>query len=330
MSIFVKTVADIQLGVKVEADTYLPAVESYLSDAETNYIKPYLGEELFTAMSANDYDAAKLAKVAKWLKIATSCFAFYHIIQEGSLKINEHGAKQTTSEKAAPPPKWRDDNQKAELIKRGDNALDQLLEVLMDNPTDFPEFESSKWYKLKTTLLISSARVFNDFVPIGNSTRVFLRLLPDLQKANRLLDSYICPELPARLKDHLATPETDAPAIEAIEELMPYVQAVIAYETIIRAIPRFNYFITPEGIMVYSISDSTLQKMAASYSDRKEQKAEYTKRLEEAIADLKAYLGNNLDSFPEYANSTCSGVKSITKNPAYAYPNKGEQKFFAP
>ncbi len=330
MSIFVKTVADIQLGVKVEADTYFAAVDPYLVDAEVNYIKPYLGTELFEAMSANDYDADKLAKVSKWLKIAASCFAFYHIIQEGSLKINEHGAKQSTSDKSAPAPKWRDDNQKSELIKRGDNALDQLLEVLMDEDTDFPEFQSSKWYKLKTTLLISSAKEFNDFVPIGSSTRVFLRLLPDLQKANRLLDSYICSDLPARLKDHLADPETDETALEAIEELMPYVQAVIAYETIIRAIPRFNYFITPEGIMIYSISDSTLQKTAAGYSDRKEQKAEYVKRLEEAISELKSYLSKNLTAFPEYANSPCSGVKSITKNPAYAFPNVHGQKFFAP
>lgn len=331
MSLFVKNIADIQMGVKVEGDTYFEAVDPYLEDAEIQYIKPYLGAELFEAMSDAGYDPAKLAKVSKWLKIAASCFAFYHIIQEGSLKINEHGAKQSTSEKSAPPPKWRDDNQKAELIKRGDNALDNLLEVLMENPTDFAEFASSKWYKLKTTLMISSAKDFHEFVPIGQSTRVFLRLLPDINKANNLLDSYICADLPARIKDYLADPSgEDAPGTEAIENLMPYLQSVIAYETVIRAIPRFNFFFTPDGIMLYSISDSTFQKMASTSADRKEHRLHYTKMLDEAVASLKGYLAKNLDDFPEYANSTCSGVKSSSRNPSYAFNNLPGQKYFAP
>lgn len=329
MSTFVKTIADIQLGVKVEGDTRFEAVDPYLISAEENYLKDYLGAELFAAMGDPGYNPDKLAKVSNPIKIAVSCFAFYHLINEGSLKLNEHGAKESSNDLVAAPAKWRDDNQKAELVRRGDIAIDNLLDILMSNPDDYPEWASSRWYKMRTTLLISTAKVFDEYVPIGKSTRVFLRLLPDLRKSNSMLSSYICSELPARLMDHLADPETDEPAVEAIDALMPYVQEVIAYDTIIRAIPRFNFFNTPIGIIFYTIDDSTMTKTAISSTDKKELKASYQAKLDESIATLRAYLGQNLSDFPEYANSSCAG-KVITSTPAYAFENKCGQKFFAP
>jgi hypothetical protein len=329
MSQFVKTIADVQLGVKVEADTNLAALEPFLQQAESEYIRSYLGEELMDAMAGVNYNSGKIAKVSKPLKIAVSCFAFYHLLQEGGLKINEHGAKQTISDRATPPPKWRDDNQKAELIRKGDRALDEVLDILLKNIEDFEEWKSSRWYALRTTLLIPNAVTFDQFVPIQKSTRVFLRLLPDLSKANRLLDSYICWQLPARLKDHLAEPETAEAAVEAITELMPYIQEVIAYETIVRAIPRFNFFNTPDGIIFYSINDSTVMKNVITHSEKKELVQVYKTKLEEAIASLKSYLGQHLTDFPEYANSTCSGQK-VSFSPNYAFKNEPGQKYFAP
>src|SRR5690606_30226369 len=126
--------------------------------------------------------------------------AFYHIINEGSLKINEHGAIQPTGDMQMAPSKWRDDNQKAELIRRGDKALDDLLDILLDKIVDYPEWESSRHYIIRTSLVISKASDFNEFVPIGSSTRVFLRLLPDLKKADRILKSYVCNDLYTRIK----------------------------------------------------------------------------------------------------------------------------------
>src|SRR5690554_927205 len=133
MSRFVNNIEDIQLGVKVEADTYFDAVDPYLESAENDYIKPYLGDELFDALSDIGVSPDRLAPIAKALKIAISSFAFYHIINEGSLKINEHGAAQAMGDMQTAPSKWRDDNQKTELIKRGDKALDDVLDILLDN-----------------------------------------------------------------------------------------------------------------------------------------------------------------------------------------------------
>lgn len=326
MSQFVKNIEDIKLGVKVENDTYFDAVDPYLIAAERDYLLPYLGEELNAAIQAEGYDTTKFSLIANQIKIAVSCFAFYHIIQEGSLRINEHGAAQAIGDMTSQPTKWRDDNQKSELIKRGDKALDALLDILMDNITQFIEWKSSKWYALRTSLIISKASDFNEFVPICSSTRVFLRLLPDLKKAQRLLNGLICDDLTKRITDNIETPEASQ---DWMESLYPYLAAVLSYETITRAIMRFNFFITPDGILFYSISDSTFSKMSASHADKKDLHQQYIKNLDEARAELLAFLRANPDDYPEYASSPCSGQKSSSK-PFYAFDNKRDNKFFSP
>lgn len=326
MSRFVKNIEDIQLGVKVEADTYFDAVDPYLESAENDYIKPYLGDELFEKLANTEVTPSLLTPIAKPLKIAISCFAFYHIINEGSLKINEHGAAQAMGDMQTAPSKWRDDNQKAELIRKGDKALDDLLDILTDHVDDYPEWKTSRHYTLRTSLIIGKASVFNDFVPIASSTRVFLRLLPDLKRADRLLKSYVCTDLYNRIKESLGKKEDDP---DPMEGLMPYLQAIVAYETIIRAIPRFNFFITPEGLLFHTINDGTSQKMSLSSMDKKEMKARYKENLEESISELGAYLREHVENFPEYANSTCFGQKVSTR-PSYAFVNKTTNKFFSP
>src|SRR5690606_4912125 len=226
--------------------------------------RPYLGDELFEALSDTGASPDRLALIDKPLKIAISSFAFYHIINEGSLKINEHGAAQAIGDMQTAPSKWRDDNQKAELIRKGDKALDDLLDILMEQVNDYPEGKSSRHYTLRTSLIIGKASIFNDYVPIASSTRVFLRLLPDLRKADRILKSYVCTDLYNRIKESLIKEEEET---ETMEDLMPYLQAIVAYETIIRAIPRFNFFITPEGLLFHTINDGTSQKMSLSSTD---------------------------------------------------------------
>lgn len=326
MSRFVKNIEDIQLGVKIESDTYFDAVDPFLESSENDYIKPYLGDELFDALSDPGVSPDRLIPIGKPLKIAISSFAFYHIINEGSLKINEHGAAQAVGDMQTAPAKWRDDNQKAELIRKGDKALDDLLDILMDNVDSYPEWKSSRHFAFRTSLILGKASDFNDFVPIASSTRVFLRLLPDLKKADRILKSYVCSDLYNRVKESITDSEADS---EAMDGLMPYLQAIVAYETIIRAIPRFNFFITPEGLLFHTINDGTSQKIAISSADKKEMKARYKENLEESISELVAYLKDNLDDFPEYANSPCFGHKISTK-PYYAFANKVDNKFFSP
>jgi hypothetical protein len=325
MSIFVKNIADVLLGVKVEADTYFPAIDPYLIAAEKDYLRPYLGDELFNALADPDVVSARLLPFAELFKISVSCFAFYHIINEGSLRINEHGAAQGMGDMTTTPAKWRDDNQKAELIKRGDKALDMILDTLMEELADYPEWESSKFYLIRTSLLIGQAKVFNDFVPICDSTRVFLRLLPDLKKADRLLQSIICKPLYDRVKAHLLTEEE----VSDIPTLLPYLQAVVAYECIVRAIPRFNFFLTPDGIVFYSVNDGSFQKMAISSTDKKELSHRYQENLEESKSELIAFIKQNIEDYPEYANSPCAGQQMSSK-PYYAFENKKENKFFAP
>ena len=326
MSAFVKTIEDIKLGVKVENDTYFEAVEPYLVSAENEYLKPYLGDALFAAIQESNYDAAKKEKIINSIKIAVSCFAFYHIIQEGTLRLNEHGAFQATGAHQTSPSKWRDDNAKSELIKRGDRALDQLLDILMENIDDYQEWKDSKWYAIRTSLIISNAKDFDEYVPISRSTRVFLRLLPDIKKAMRLMPSLICDAMTKRITDHLKEREGTP---EALDSLLPYLQAVVAYEAIVRAIPRFNFFMTPDGILFYSISDGTFQKMAASHSEKKDMLHRYKENLAEAKSELLAFLRNNLEDYPEFGNSPCSGQK-MTTNPYYAYSNSKTNKHFAP
>jgi hypothetical protein len=325
MSIFVKNIAEIQKGVKVEGDTYFPAVDPYLIAAENDYLLPYLGKELFELLS-DPAESAKLAPILDRIQTAVSCFSFYHIINEGSLKINEHGAAQSTGDMTTTPAKWRDDNQKSELIKRGDKALDSILDFLMQEVDDYPAWKSSKFYLLRSSLVIGRAADFNDFVPICESTRVFLRLIPDIRKADRMLEKYLCGPLYARVKAHL-TEEDDSP--EAIEALMPYLREVVAYEAITRAIPRFNFFLTAEGIIFYSINDSTFQKSAVSVSEKKDMLHRYRTNLDESRSELAAFLRDNISEYPEYASSPCSGQKISTK-PFYAFENKSTNKFFSP
>jgi hypothetical protein len=69
--------------------------------------------------------------------------------------------------------------------------------------------------------------------------------------------------------------------------------------------------------------------MAISSTDKKELSHRYQENLEESKSELIAFIKQNIEDYPEYANSPCAGQQMSSK-PYYAFENKKENKFFAP
>jgi hypothetical protein len=213
-------------------------IGGYIADAEKIVAKT-ISQQFFDELSAYVPPALPalpdplITKAISLLNESSAYLAFYlgfdimnaHFSDQGIHRIeNEQSGKRSLFQ--------RQEIELKNTFKRtGFNKLDEALEFLEKNKTNFPTWTASEEYTLSRENFINSAKDFNKIFNINSSRLVFLKLRPAQTLAEDLdIEPLIGMEFFAELKAQIAADSVSAANLT----FLPYLQKAVVHSSIYR------------------------------------------------------------------------------------------------
>lgn len=304
-------------GLPLDESTEFSVIEPHIKEAQINYIKPVLGKAFYDEIIAGLGETTPLAiwtELEPFIQIPLAFNAYYRFYKIPGGQLSHRGFMRDSVSHAEHAPKWEIDQLKDTLICKADYALDNLIKYLTDNADTYPTWKASEYYARNANLVIPTATIFNTYVNIGCSGRVFQKLIFERNKAERSVMRTICKPLFTRLQTELQDPENLSPEIA---DLVEYLRPMVAYEAMASGIIMLHFHYTDQGIYLYSYNDGTLSKSAISAQEARNLATEWRNKYEQARTEVIEYLNDNIVDYPEYKNSPCYSDKPRTLVPRY-------------
>jgi hypothetical protein len=155
-------------------------------------------------------------------------FAFLQSLDILNVVITNNGIAVVSSSSLVPASESRVKALRQNIEKNAWDNIEALLEFLEKNIDDYPSWVSSDAYAYQYQYLISSATLFNEFVPIKRSRVQFLKMRSamadvELLKLAPLVSTEMIEELKSQVKSNSIS--------EANSKLLPLLQKSLAYFT---------------------------------------------------------------------------------------------------
>lgn len=173
MSRIITSTAELRAFVKVNATMPFESLVPYINDAESIYLFPYVGQDVLTAAERNATLKEKVCRCLGPLSMALATDELGIMFGDGGITVqNEQG-------KRSPAKDAKIQAAKENLMLRGMQALDRLMDWLRQNGDSFTEFVSID-QAAGNGCFIRNADDYqnNGFVNIEHSTVAYRQLLP--------------------------------------------------------------------------------------------------------------------------------------------------------
>lgn len=313
MTLLLKNIDQMQAaGLPLDESTEFEVLEPHIKESQRDYLNPVLGKDFYDDILTN---LALASPDARWtdlepfLQVPLAFNAYYRFYKIPGGQLSHRGFMRDAVTHSEHAPKWEIDQLKDTLICKADYGLDNLIKYLTENAETYPEWKDSDYFAKNANLVIPTASIFNTYINIGCSGRVFQKLLFERQRAERSVKRVICEPLFKRLREELEDPENISPEIV---DLIDYLRPMVAYETMASGILMLHFHYTDQGIYLYSYSDGTLSKTAISPTEARNLANDWRNKYEEARIEVIEFLNNNLADYPEYRDSPCYSAKPRT------------------
>lgn len=186
----------LKINSTLKEETFSP----FIPDAEEKYIKPFLGDELFSLLETwadeqSDDDAEMVALYPKVIP-ALARFSMLLAAPHMDLNIGESGFGVVSTGGIAPASRERVKEFTKSLEELAWGNIENLLRFLEENQEDYPDWVDSDAYTMHTRNLINSAENFNNFVEIDRSRLIFHRLRKHMDNVEEIhVQKLISPDL---------------------------------------------------------------------------------------------------------------------------------------
>lgn len=166
---------------------------------------------------------AKQQRLIEIAQRANAIIAFWFDYDEMQLLIDDSGTHRQESETQKSLFKYQEQNLKDSWKTKGFSALDNLLEYLEVNITDFPEFKKSANYTLSQKEIVRSTREVDNVYWINNSRILFLRLKPHFRIVTETIIAPRLGDIYTEMLTSLASTSPDIKYVKLREKLIPVV-----------------------------------------------------------------------------------------------------------
>lgn len=177
----IKTIEEVQDLIPVSMTSTIRTVQSYFGIAERMIVQ-LIGRAQFDALVAA-YEAGpadppadddlKLADAVRFAQTIEVNLGYYFATPILSVNIGSGGITINSNENTKQAFNWQVSDVRRSLLEIGFNSIEELLELMENNPAVFPDYHASDEYKKQNRYLIKSAAVFSDKFEIGGSRYVF-------------------------------------------------------------------------------------------------------------------------------------------------------------
>lgn len=281
---------------------------------EQQHIAPVLGNALYNSLN-NAYTAAadesSLPNDQKNLLEKCRCvigpLLCYYYAPKAEVKLGDAGAQRMESDTNKTAYQNQVVNFREQMLREGDLATELLLQFLDENKTAYPGWATSAGYSKYKSLFIKSGSEFNDLFSSHSPYRNYMAMRSKMFDVEQ---NSIRPLVGDVLFNYLKTKDqTGDPAFTTNEaDLLFKIKKVIAYLTVVNAIPFLNVRLDANGLTVMSLNgvqNDELSKRTAA------DKVMINNLIEACDASAKSWIDNvtafiaaNPTDFAQYAPVT--------------------------
>lgn len=305
----------IAVNLSSNFETILP----YIKQAETKFIKPILGkelyEELLTIDEASSTPSDKMAELLKRVRLPLINYAYYLYVPVGNVNISDAGIRIAVNDNMKTAFDWQVDKVETAFLNTAHDFIEDVLEYLEENRAAFETWFNSDAFTMAHDMLIHSAKEFNEHFFINKSRRLYIQLRPIMKSIER---KYIISTISKALYDEIIgeLQSSDGPS-ENTQTLLNLIQPCLAKFTIARAISELSLEILPEGIFENAVQVVSKAKQAAGRD-----------KLSVLTSDLTADARAELKEVQEYldANASTDKYKAYFDSDLYIQPVEGETR----
>lgn len=298
---FFKTIDDLKLYIKINGTVDIRSLDPFGNDAQEKYIRPYLGNTLYSELTAfldsgtppswEDIEpaeiTARLNGLSKQVKNALAKFIFVLGAPAMDLQVTDAGFVVMMNQNLAPASSDRVKRFTDGLERLGYDAIESLLRFLESDIEKYPSWKDSPAYAFQFRNFINSAEEFDKYVGINASRLTFLRWRNTIDNVEILqVDPAISPELAGEIRLQIRTKEVS----EKNAKLLPFLCRAVA-----------NYTAATE------LKDERYERLGAHFL------AEARKILDAAPDDYPLYKNSSAYSssrttYSNYENSDGTGI----------------------
>lgn len=290
----------------VELKQFLPVSVNFniknlmpsLSAAETTYITPVFGENLFRRVeeyyNSSTRDNTVLDRLLELLQSAVANLAYSDGYYTLSVKIDDSGATSPKNREQR-LYRYQEDNLRYTLRQQGYKTLDTALEHCENHLPELPEYKDSPWYAESRRHIIRSTAEFNSIFNINGSRLVFIRMSRWCATAEELnLHHRISRELTEAIIENRDAPKY-APVIDDIRKYLVYTAVANCVEEL--KISPTERGMVYEEFNAYNDGNKITQ---LPLEEALRMKDKYHKLAEDYLTRAIDWLNAHASDFPEY------------------------------
>lgn len=302
----ITTIAEVTAQVPVNLTSEFDVVAPFLRSAEVSYVQRVIGTDQFAALVALYAAGAEPAANENQKEAISLCqkvisnIGYYFATPVLSVSIGSSGITVISNEQTKQAFQWQVNDLKDALISLGFNALEELLNLLEENPGDFAPYAGSAEFAALSGLLIQTAADFSDQYDIKNSRLVFTSIAYIIRRIEN-----------QNLVKLLGQPFLDSLKIAGLSEqkltlLNTYIKPGLALIAVAKALTE-RVITLENGLVTYNFKgrdNNMSQSQPATPQQIAAQATQLTADGEEFLQDGVQYMLDNPSLFDDYTVPT--------------------------
>lgn len=323
----VRTLADIQQVVPVTNEFPTANFTPYVRAIEGRFLAPILGQELLRNLNnrlseANEEDplSESEAELIDLCRVLTVNIGMVSYLKINQAQIGKGASREAENQNQKAARLQVLEDQRAELLSLGYEAIENLIEYLEINGDQFPELNSNQYWRDVAKLFVSNARQFSKWCSIGDNRWTYMQLINALQVVEKTsiraaLGNEFMEEFRAKVKAGEVLTEAEIDLKDAIE-------TSCCNLAMAKAMSRLAVEIGPMGVTVAKTytDQSIVAKDPADLSRLKLLKEEFEAEGNRGLTDIRDVLYKNANA-EEFSTFKASSVykpdvpSDFTNNP---------------
>jgi hypothetical protein len=290
-------------------------LKPHLLNAETAYIKPLLGTEMYDELSEfyenypyEDPNEAQLAteELLKKMQHAIIHLAYYVGFEFLNVSVTDMGFTRTESQTSKTLYRYQEDNLRDYFKTSGFNMLDEALLFMEENISNFTEFALSDAYTIFKSAFIPTANAFTVIFFINNSRLTFLRLQPHLKFIE---ETVILPLLGSDTYYEIKAGMIAEPIPSKVVGVLPYIRTPMAYLSAALLMEESGADLSDKGLYFQSTmpSNQDSRQITPAVADRIALLVARARNMGNAYLEmLKTYMADNIADWSDFTSQTGS------------------------
>lgn len=294
--------SEIKKYISANANNELATLEPYINDAARDYLIPVLGQQEWNLMLENMPDSltAEQQSLLPFIHNVLANFGYYLFADDGSINLSDSGLYRLEDEQSKSPYQWQVRKFQDRRWLNGWNALEALAQFLYQNIDDYDLWAASIERDNYNELLVWNTYQFKQFYRI-QSLGVLWSLHPQIKEVQNDLKNMITATLFNSVMDNIMA----ANITEANANLLPYLQRVVVFGTLMQVAKNFGYEFGKSGLQIATIegtSQNSDKTDNAVNQARQNLYDEFETKYDKALNKLLNFLNTNSTAsvYPSY------------------------------